>query len=340
MAIRDRVTFETSYLPCTLTFEERERKGRELADLCAEADRLEGDKKSAAESFKAKQSTVDAKRREVHLIIRQGFESREVQCRRIMSYEAKRLDIVREDTGEVVSSRPLNPTEIRELEQAAQGRLFAEQEPEPSKPRILPADDEETNRKGGTDDPGQAVDSPGEVPPADTTAHVPGEAGAPAAVQTGEAATEPTPAGEAASPDEPPLSDVPGDRRSRESAKRMKKAAARQEEYRNQNEPLPLREPDARDSGYTLPDTEECAIVGCLCRRYVSTAKGICGRTGCGHEQGYHTGKPPRLDDTEHDRTAAAYAAADQAPGEPGDTNLGEQIDAGPDSGPDAELGF
>lgn len=89
--------------------------------------------------------------------------------------------------------------------------------------------------------------------------------------------------------------------------------------------------PDAREPGYTAsePDTS-CSIARCLCQRYVSTAKGICGRTGCGHEQGYHSGRP----------AAATPLLADRIPGEAGDTNLAEQVNVAEADVADPELGF
>lgn len=124
MAERVKVTIEVQHLPCTLTLEEREKKGRELADLMAEKDRLEDAKKGAADQFKGQITTVENNCRGVYLVIRQGYEMREVECRRVQDWDRKTVEVIREDTGELISTREMNQTEVKEFEAAAQGTLF------------------------------------------------------------------------------------------------------------------------------------------------------------------------------------------------------------------------
>lgn len=123
-----RVKFENQSLQCTLTMEERERRGSELAFVAGEIDRLEEQKKSATESFKSQIGTVEGRHRAIASVIRQGYEYRDVRCRRTFDYIERTVTVVREDTGEQVDHRPMNLKELEEYEASAQKKLFPEDE--------------------------------------------------------------------------------------------------------------------------------------------------------------------------------------------------------------------
>lgn len=92
--------------------------------------------------------------------------------------------------------------------------------------------------------------------------------------------------------------------------------------------------PDAREPGFPNhvptgePTGTACSV--CACPRCSPTPNGVC--RSCGHREEYHQGRGAHLDPLGLDDAPA--------PGEPGDTNLAEQLDAGPDTGADEELGF
>ena len=286
MADRVKVTLEAQFMPCTLLPIELERKGRELADLMAEKDRLEDAKKSAADHFKSKISETEAKCRGVYLVIRQGYEMREVQCRRVQDYDRRVVEIVREDTGEIVSSRPMNPTEVKEFEIAAQGRLFGEQE-----------------RTKRLEDFPRSLESVGRE------AELEAQELEQKAVDLAEAM-----------PAAPALSDTPHKRRGRKAAADTTGTATGQAAH----------PPDERAPGFIAPAENDTSCSICSCERFhgrpVAGVEGAVCRH-CGHGKSFHQGRtvpvdpdPLRLagfdpaaakvDDREHETTAATYAKA------------------------------
>lgn len=121
--IAPSIRFEERSLPHQLTFEERERKGLELAHATAEADRIEAEGKRVAKNYKAQLDTAESMVRAQAGILNQGYEYRETRCRCILSLSDDTRTTVREDTGEVVETRRLNSTERRELEASRQPAL-------------------------------------------------------------------------------------------------------------------------------------------------------------------------------------------------------------------------
>lgn len=194
------VTKEARSLRCDLTDHERLVKGRLLAESDADCFRIEEEKGQVAAQYAAQLKTATSRRHELASTIRQGYEFREVECRIERTYTEREVMVVREDTGEVIERRGMNPTELREAEKRAQPELFENETDaaaEPAKAEAAPVDTEKPHRKRG---PRIQMIVPDET--TDTPAQRPGEADAPATAHedTGEAAAEPTPASEAASP--------------------------------------------------------------------------------------------------------------------------------------------
>jgi hypothetical protein len=214
------VTQESRSLRCDLTNLERLEKGRQLAEADAECARIDEEKSRVASQYAASLKTATSRRHELAGAIRQGYEFRDVLCRVQFVYPDREVVVAREDTGEVIERRGMNPTELRQAERRAQGDLFPEEEKPQTEPVML----------ADTDPDVQAAKAAENT---DATAPGAGEADAPADAQTmGEAAAEPTPAGEAASPAESEQQRKP----------RSDKGKARG--------PRKAHEPDARDPGF------------------------------------------------------------------------------------------
>jgi hypothetical protein len=98
-------------LPCKLTADEILLKARQLSQFSKDVDQLEDEKKAEAARIKAdieeKESAIKALMQEVY----SGEEVRPVECVERPRYDALMVDLIRSDTGAVVSSRPMHPSE-------------------------------------------------------------------------------------------------------------------------------------------------------------------------------------------------------------------------------------
>lgn len=98
-------------LPCALSAHEKMLKADKLVDVLREVGKLEDAKKDAAAGFKQK---IDGKNVEARILageIRTGAEFRPVECVERPRYGDMMVDLVRLDTGAVVSSRAMHPSE-------------------------------------------------------------------------------------------------------------------------------------------------------------------------------------------------------------------------------------
>ena len=103
-------------LPVQLTDPELRAFGDQIAKIISDHAALEDQKKEAASSFKAQLDALDAQMRRISIIITQRQEWRLVECYTVANYTALTMELYREDTGELVSSRKLSSDEM-------QGRL-------------------------------------------------------------------------------------------------------------------------------------------------------------------------------------------------------------------------
>jgi hypothetical protein len=98
-------------LPCKLNAQEKLLKGEQLAAKHGEIAQLEEAKKSAGSSFT---SSIKQKKIECTQLaeeVRAGEELRPVECVERPRYQEMMVDLVRLDTGMVVSNRPMHPSE-------------------------------------------------------------------------------------------------------------------------------------------------------------------------------------------------------------------------------------
>ncbi len=101
-------------LPVQLTRDEKARKSEQLVRALDDQDALELGKKAAADDFKQRLTAKNAEVRRLTREVSTGVEYREVACEEVMAFERSQVDLVRTDTGEIVSSRAMRPEERQE----------------------------------------------------------------------------------------------------------------------------------------------------------------------------------------------------------------------------------
>lgn len=102
-------------LPCVMTEEELRLKTQQLAALPDEITRLELAKKAKTTDYA---TTIKAKQAELQQLaheVKTGKELRIVACIEQPLYGAEMVETVRTDTHQVVSKRPMNPSERQEV---------------------------------------------------------------------------------------------------------------------------------------------------------------------------------------------------------------------------------
>lgn len=101
-------------LPVKLTDDELRYRGDELARLTKEVDDLEFEKKESQADYKAK---IDARRVAALKLadaIKAKTEVRDVEVCDTTDHDARKVYTVRQDTGEVVNSRPATTEDLQE----------------------------------------------------------------------------------------------------------------------------------------------------------------------------------------------------------------------------------
>ena len=101
-------------LPCVLGRDEKAVKSELLVRCLEEKEGLEERKKSAAEDFKRLITAKDCDVRRLTHEISTGIEHRDVACHEVHSYARNQVDLIRDDTGEIVSSRTMRQDERQE----------------------------------------------------------------------------------------------------------------------------------------------------------------------------------------------------------------------------------
>lgn len=101
----------TKCLPVKLTQDELLQKSAELAGTvqdCATEEIRQADIKA---QLKARLAELEARRTQLVIVVTRKEEERDVRCEVLADYAALTATIVRTDTGEAVSSRPLTDAE-------------------------------------------------------------------------------------------------------------------------------------------------------------------------------------------------------------------------------------
>ncbi len=101
-------------LPVRLTPDEKARKSEQLVKALEDKDGLEHAKKAAVDDFKQRLTAKDYEVKRLTREVSTGIEYREVACEEVMAFGRSQVDLIRSDTGEVVSSRAMRPEERQE----------------------------------------------------------------------------------------------------------------------------------------------------------------------------------------------------------------------------------
>ncbi len=98
-------------LPVRLTPEEKARKSEQLVKALEDKDGLESAKKAASDDFKQRLTLKDGEVKKLTREVSTGVEYRDVACEEVMAFGRNQVDLIRQDTGEIVSSRSMRPEE-------------------------------------------------------------------------------------------------------------------------------------------------------------------------------------------------------------------------------------
>lgn len=125
-------------MPCTYVFAGTELRdmGRRLAGMTSKVRQMEEDKKAEAAEFTATIRRLEQEIGELSYKIEQGCEERPTDCRVHFDYGTGIVAYFREDTGELVTSRPMT------AEERQTSLPVGPDEPEPIEPEppgIVPA---------------------------------------------------------------------------------------------------------------------------------------------------------------------------------------------------------
>lgn len=112
---------DTQRLPCQLTPAETAVRADELARTLETLEVLKADKAAAVSRFREMIKLSERKSYDLGDVVRTGKEYREVPVRYASDFEANQIHTIRLDTGEVVSSRPMEAAERQQAMDFADG---------------------------------------------------------------------------------------------------------------------------------------------------------------------------------------------------------------------------
>ena len=101
-------------LPRVLTRDEKAVKSDELVRRLEEKEGVEERKKSSSDDFKRLITAKDCEVRQLARELSTGIAYRDVECEEIASFGRNQVDLIRKDTGEIVSSRTMRVEERQE----------------------------------------------------------------------------------------------------------------------------------------------------------------------------------------------------------------------------------
>jgi hypothetical protein len=121
----------TQHLPVRLTTDELLLRSDELAKTIRERDEAERNMKAAQATAKRKIDTLELDIARLAEIVRDRQENRPVEVHEIKNWDRLTMDTIRLDTGEIVGSRSMSPSERNASLFPVESPRKAEPEPEP-----------------------------------------------------------------------------------------------------------------------------------------------------------------------------------------------------------------
>lgn len=100
-------------LSCVLTEDERNLRGAELAAAITDSDKLEAEKKTFGTQWEERKEEVDGRIHRLASARNTGSEKRHVECSQHPNHATKMVDVYRDDTGEKLFSRGMEPNELQ-----------------------------------------------------------------------------------------------------------------------------------------------------------------------------------------------------------------------------------
>lgn len=104
----------TRELRCKLTPEEREARLQSLLKAGEEVDKLTAAFLETRREHRLAVTALHEEEVKLRGALRENAEAREIECQWDMDFELKRAVLTRTDTGEVLESRSLTPTELQQ----------------------------------------------------------------------------------------------------------------------------------------------------------------------------------------------------------------------------------
>lgn len=108
---------EARELRCPLSDSELQERGEQMAEKLAEIDKLEASFELVRKQHNAQVKEIEGDLHAVAIEVREKSEFRQVECVTRIDLEAKVVEVIREDTGEIIKSRAATKDEL-------QGKLF------------------------------------------------------------------------------------------------------------------------------------------------------------------------------------------------------------------------
>lgn len=106
---------EKRYLKCQLTQDEIMAAGQKMADAQQRLTELDAELENFKTQHKAKTATAEGEVAVNASLVRQKYEMRNIVCETVRIYETERVEITREDTGEMIEDRFMNAEELSQL---------------------------------------------------------------------------------------------------------------------------------------------------------------------------------------------------------------------------------
>lgn len=119
---------DTMLLPVKLTDKELLERGTKLAELSYQMGKVDDEKKSSMSSFKAQLDTLEEEAKDVARELRSKTAYRAVEVISRKDYKRAVEETIRQDTREIVNTRPLTPAELQ-LELELKGKKKKEEKP-------------------------------------------------------------------------------------------------------------------------------------------------------------------------------------------------------------------
>lgn len=101
-------------LPCQMSKEEIAMKSSQMAGKLDELNTVEASKASETKRMGEEMKRLKSQLDHLGTEVRHGIEYRPTECYEVPRYRELKVDIVRDDTGEVVRSRAMHPNERQE----------------------------------------------------------------------------------------------------------------------------------------------------------------------------------------------------------------------------------